>query len=82
MTGSTDDGMLEGVLKGQSGVFPAASVTEVKLRHPDKVPPGQRVQGRRDMREGVNSASSTPTATTKVQQQQIFEKAMRSKAKL
>ena len=34
MTGSTDCGLLEGWLRGDSGYFPASCVQEVRLRHP------------------------------------------------
>ena len=34
VTGSTDDGFLEGSLRGQTGTFPAHCVQEVRLRNP------------------------------------------------
>lgn len=34
MTGSTDCGLLEGWLRGDSGYFPPNCVQEVRLRHP------------------------------------------------
>ncbi len=37
VTGSTDDGMLEGLLRGRAGLFPANCVQEVKLRNPDAI---------------------------------------------
>lgn len=55
VTGSTDDGMLEGVLRGVTGVFPPHCVQEVRLRNPQAVresliaPQVARVQGRREM---------------------------------
>jgi hypothetical protein len=46
--------MLEGVLRGKSGFFPAGCVQEVRLRNPDALKaagvPG-RVAGRREERE-------------------------------
>ncbi|XP_042225629.1 protein shank-like isoform X5 [Homarus americanus] len=55
VTGSTDDGMLEGVLRGITGLFPPHCVQEVRLRNPQAVresliaPQVARVQGRREM---------------------------------
>lgn len=55
VTGSTDDGMLEGVLRGVTGIFPPHCVQEVRLRNPQAVresliaPQVARVQGRREM---------------------------------
>nr|XP_027226662.1 protein shank-like isoform X2 [Penaeus vannamei] len=55
VTGSTDDGMLEGVIRGVTGVFPPQCVQEVRLRNPQAVresliaPQVARVQGRREM---------------------------------
>ena len=56
MTGSTDSGMLEGVLRGKSGIFPASCVQEVRLRNPESlkqsiVMGAARVAGRREFRE-------------------------------
>ncbi|CAB4064249.1 SHANK [Lepeophtheirus salmonis] len=60
VTGSTDDGRLEGMIRGQSGYFPASCAQEVRLRNPDAVhsppitstpAPGSRVLGRRELRE-------------------------------
>ena len=56
VTGSTDSGMLEGVLRGKSGIFPANCVQEVRLRNPDAlkqsiVMGASRVAGRREVRE-------------------------------
>ncbi|XP_069950590.1 protein shank isoform X2 [Cherax quadricarinatus] len=55
VTGSTDDGMLEGVLRGITGLFPPHCVQEVRLRNPQAVresliaPQVARVQGRREI---------------------------------
>ncbi|KAK3885694.1 hypothetical protein Pcinc_010114 [Petrolisthes cinctipes] len=55
VTGSTDDGLLEGSLRGLVGVFPPHCVQEVRLRNPQAVresliaPQVARVQGRREM---------------------------------
>ena len=55
VTGSTDDGMLEGCLRGMTGLFPPHCVQEVRLRNPQAVkdslmgPQVARVQGRREM---------------------------------
>ncbi|XP_066989733.1 protein shank isoform X5 [Macrobrachium rosenbergii] len=55
VTGSTDDGMLEGTIRGVSGVFPPQCVQEVRLRNPQAIresliaPQVARVQGRREM---------------------------------
>jgi hypothetical protein len=48
--------MLEGVLRGQSGFFPAHCVQEVRLRNPESlkqsiVMGAARVAGRREVRE-------------------------------
>jgi hypothetical protein len=56
VTASTDNGMLEGVLRGQSGFFPAHCVQEVRLRNPESlkqsiVMGASRVAGRREVRE-------------------------------
>ena len=94
VTGSTDDGLLEGLLRGKSGLFPARCVQEVRLRNPDALRHHQhaislapspssngRVAGRREQR-GNGSASSTPTMMRSKTDREIFEEAMRSKAKL
>ncbi|KAK7078928.1 hypothetical protein SK128_002588 [Halocaridina rubra] len=55
VTGSTDDGMLEGTIRGVTGVFPPQCVQEVRLRNPQAVresliaPQVARIQGRREM---------------------------------
>ena len=56
MTGSTDTGMLEGVLRGKTGIFPGHCVQEVRLRNPEAlkqaiVMGAARVAGRREVRE-------------------------------
>ena len=48
--------MLEGVLRGKSGIFPASCVQEVRLRNPESlkqsiVMGAARVAGRREVRE-------------------------------
>ena len=60
VTGSTDDGLLEGCLRGMTGFFPPHCVQEVRLRNPQAVkdslmgPQVARVQGRREMGGGQN----------------------------
>ena len=87
VTAITDDGHLEGVLRGQTGVFPSKCVQEVRLRNPDKQQqqsalcqtknatldsPQQRVQGRRDKRQKEN--------LEQFMQSQEYMEAMKSKA--
>ena len=113
--------MLEGLLRGRAGLFPANCVQEVKLRNPDAIRQQQvrkktnsspntrqfklffqdaisaaplpaaaasglsRVLGRRDVRGGGGgggSVSSTPTMQRAKSEREIFEEAMKSKAKL
>ena len=55
VTGSTDNGLLEGVLHGQSGLFPADCVQEVRLRNLNNMKQNlvvaPRIPGRREIRE-------------------------------
>ena len=56
VTGSTDTGLLEGTLRGQTGYFPKEAVQEVRLRgaevpKQDLILPATRVPGRREIRD-------------------------------
>jgi len=55
VTGSTDNGLLEGVLRGQTGYFPRECVEEVRLRNPETLKQNlvivPRVPGRREIRD-------------------------------
>ena len=90
MTGSTDSGMLEGVLRGKSGFFPASCVQEVRLRNPDslkQVMGAARVAGRREVREQQQQQQQQPDQGQLIQataggQQRYFATATRSKTKL
>ena len=90
MTGSTDSGMLEGVLRGKSGIFPASCVQEVRLRNPDslkQVMGAARVAGRREVREQQQQQLQQPDQGQLIQassgsQQRYFATATRSKTKL
>ena len=87
MTGSTDGGMLEGLLRGQSGLFPAACVQEVRLRNPDALRRHQHAISK--VNEVSSAAGRVAGRREQTQQQQrpktdqeLFEEAMMSKAKL
>ena len=91
VTGSTDSGMLEGVLRGKSGFFPASCVQEVRLRNPDslkQVMGAARVAGRREVRDQQQQQQQQqPDQGQLIQataggQQRYFATATRSKTKL
>ncbi|KAB7498006.1 SH3 and multiple ankyrin repeat domains protein 1 [Armadillidium nasatum] len=76
VTASTDDGMLEGCLKGKSGLFPPQCVQEIRLRNPKSV--RENIIGRVQSRNGSMSSSclsdtstiSAPGTSQQIQQQQ------------
>ena len=63
VTGSTDNGLLEGVLRGQTGYFPRECVEEVRLRNPEHLKQNlvivPRVPGRREIRDLTNKHFGT-----------------------
>eukprot|EP00090_Calanus_glacialis_P037365 TRINITY_DN6425_c0_g1_i1.p1 TRINITY_DN6425_c0_g1~~TRINITY_DN6425_c0_g1_i1.p1 ORF type:complete len:1871 (+),score=328.76 TRINITY_DN6425_c0_g1_i1:592-6204(+) len=63
VTGSTDNGLLEGVLRGQTGYFPRECVEEVRLRNPESLKQNlvivPRVPGRREIRDLTNKHFGT-----------------------
>jgi len=88
--------MLEGLLRGQAGLFPAANVEEVALRDPTKLrghqadvtlapnggDGGSRVAGRREVQAAnASSVSSTPTLIRASSRQDV-EAILRSRSKL
>ncbi len=90
--------MLEGLLHGRSGLFPAGCVREVHLRNPDTLRSHQkdissvtdrvsRVAGRREVRAGGHLPSSTASTPTMTNRQQMsdrerFEERIRSRDNL
>ncbi|GAB6022714.1 hypothetical protein CHUAL_006810 [Chamberlinius hualienensis] len=63
VTGSTDCGLLEGILKRQKGLFPATCVQEVKLRHPENRVVNRRQSIRRDSGSKPPHQQTTVVAT-------------------
>ena len=83
--------MLEGVLRGQSGIFPAHCVQEVRLRNPESlkqsiVMGASRVAGRREVREQQQQQELHQDQIQMVQQssggQRYFATATRCKTKM
>ena len=91
MTGSTDTGMLEGVLRGKTGKFPGHCVQEVRLRNPEAlkqaiVMGASRVAGRREVREQQQQQEQIQEQIQILQQsgpgQRYFATATRCKTKM
>lgn len=60
MTGSTDCGLLEGWLRGDSGYFPPNCVQEVRLRHPAAIAAARQHPSKANATANVPSAAPAP----------------------
>ena len=88
--GSTNTGMLEGMLQGKSGFFPAKCVQEVRLRNPESLKANSLASSSSPYNTS-NVVNTTPTTRvagrreTREQQQaqnQHFSTAVRHKDKM
>ena len=87
--GSTNTGMLEGILQGKSGFFPAKCVQEVRLRNPESLKANSLASSSSPYN---NSSVGNTTPTTRVAgrretreqqaQNQHFSTAVRHKDKM